>query len=96
MLKKWDRILENRETDDQVIFQKIVFEMSANGKVLPASHFPPGRHYFEDMCSLERQKVVIIHNNFIVGLQSKIQRFKEWNLWKPLLQENGNSTTIVS
>lgn len=85
LLKKWYQELKSVNVDDQMVFQRTAFEMSANGRVLPTNEFPSGRHYFQLMCEKERKHAVVIHNNFIVGKQQKISRFKEWNLWVPTL-----------
>ena len=66
---------------DQNVFQKVVFHHSIDFGVLPMKHFPCGRDYFELMSEESRKEVVLIHNNFIVGRDKKIQRFKEFSLW---------------
>jgi hypothetical protein len=44
--------------------------------------FPDGKAFFENQLP-HKQGVwpVIIHNNWIVGIDKKIQRFKDWGLW---------------
>ena len=66
---------------NQVTFQNAVYEASADGSVLPLKYFPTGRIYFELMPKDLRDKVYIVHNNFIVGKEKKIQRFKYFELW---------------
>ena len=66
---------------DQNVFQKVVFDRSIDFGVLPMKYFPCGRDYFELMSEESRKEVVLIHNNFIVGRDKKIQRFKEFSLW---------------
>ena len=88
LLKKWANEFSRNEkirtqTKNQPLFQKVVFELSADGKVLPMKHFPSGRRYFEVMTGKERADVNVIHNNFIIGKENKIQRFKAFDLWVP-------------
>ena len=71
---------------DQCIFNRVSYEISANGRCLPLEKFPYGKLYFEVMPSNVKEKVVIIHNNWIQGKSMKIQRFMDHNLWA----ENGS------
>ena len=48
--------------------------------VLPIELFPNGKVYFEDKLCNDIE-IYIIHNNWIAGLDNKINRFKENNLW---------------
>lgn len=45
---------------------------------LPKEKFPNGYNYFTKNISNEP---FIVHNNFIVGIENKINRFKQNNLW---------------
>lgn len=45
---------------------------------LNKEYFPSGEDYFDNML---RGNTCVIHNNFLVGIEKKIQRFKEHNLW---------------
>ena len=77
-----DNTRKNSKTN-QPLFQKAVYEISANGRILPMKYFPSGRRYFEIMKEKDRKNVFVIHNNFIVGKNNKINRFKEFDLWIP-------------
>ena len=86
LLKKWNtEVSTNGKLSSQVknqpLFQKVVFEISADGRVLPTKYFPSGRQYFEVMTDEERKDVNVIHNNFVAGKENKIERFKAFDLW---------------
>ena len=52
----------------------------SNMDVLSIELFPNGKNYFDrNIC--DKNKIYIIHNNWIVGLNNKIKRFKENGLW---------------
>ena len=70
----WDRNTE------QHILNDILREGSAalNVSRFDKQVFPSGVDYFEHGV---RQKACVVHNNFIIGIQSKIDRFKKTNLW---------------
>ena len=86
LLKKWNtEVTINGKLSSQVknqpLFQKVVFEISADGRVLPTKYFPSGRQYFEVMTDEERKDVNVIHNNFVAGKENKIERFIAFDLW---------------
>ena len=81
LLKNWDEINQIQNDFNQRSFQKAIFTSMANGKSLPLENFPSGIIYFEQMPSNMRNRVFIIHNNFIVGKVKKIHRFKHFELW---------------
>jgi hypothetical protein len=49
--------------------------------LLPSGLFPNGHDYFTRKVATSR--TVLVHNNFISGLESKIARFKAHGLWLP-------------
>lgn len=51
--------------------------------LLPQAAFPTGGLYFKNKTWVKETKGmhVIIHNNYIVGFEKKIKRFKEYDLW---------------
>lgn len=69
--------------------QKVINSVSSWGYknlikplVLPEKLFPNGRVYFLDQQPQTTQDTpVIVHNNFLLGLESKIHRFRENFLW---------------
>ena len=73
--------VESKPHLNQISFQKVVFELSANGKVLPMDKFSPGNLYFETLSNEDRNSVVMVHNNHIKGKAKKIQRFEYFQLW---------------
>ena len=83
LLNDWHSELDEEIRQDQIIFNKEAFEASTNGRVLPMTEFPCGILYFKEMSDEVREKVVIVHNNFISGIDKKVQRFKDFDLWMP-------------
>ena len=73
----------NPNMQDQNVFQKIVYQVMPDFRVLPMKYFPCGKAYFEIMSDPLRDVVVLVHNNFIFGKESKIKRFIEFDLWAP-------------
>ena len=91
LLKHWYEINTINDWPNQKSFQKSVYQSNANGRSLPMSLFPNGELFFEKMPLKYRSDVVIVHNNFLVGKEQKIQRFKHFNLW---YTKSGNNKRI--
>ncbi|KAF2582256.1 hypothetical protein F2Q68_00002506 [Brassica cretica] len=51
--------------------------------LLPQAAFPTGGLYFKNKTWVKdtKGKHVIIHNNYIVGFEKKIKRFRDYGLW---------------
>ena len=83
LMKKWERLLLDSSQLNQPIFNKLVHESSnAKHSGLSESLFSSGKVYFETMKSNEeRENVVVVHNNFVIGHDIKKKRFKDHNLW---------------
>ncbi|KAG6499936.1 UDP-D-xylose:L-fucose alpha-1,3-D-xylosyltransferase-like [Zingiber officinale] len=73
------------KTNDQPAFncalRKTAKEVDLD--LLPQTAFPSGGLYFRDANWVKRTQGLhaIVHNNYIVGFQNKIQRFKDYGLW---------------
>ena len=50
-----------------------VHKLNTNGRPLPMTKFPCGMLYFEEMPESVQNDVVIVHNNFVIGIPKKIQ-----------------------
>jgi hypothetical protein len=68
---------------DQPVFNRLLHESSVKYLELSSVHFPSGQVLWRDIAT-KIPRVVVVHNNFIVGKQAKISRFQESQLWKPL------------
>jgi hypothetical protein len=92
-LKDWNDQLRKKPQLNQPIFNKILHKSRLKHKALPLREFPSGKLYFQQK---RRDGVVIVHNNFIIGKDKKIDRFKDIGLWStnapsinaPHLREN--------
>ncbi|RZC67669.1 hypothetical protein C5167_011372 [Papaver somniferum] len=62
--------------------------------LLPQAAFPSGGLYFKNKTWVEdtKGKHAIIHNNYIVGFEKKIQCFRDFGLW--LVDEHSNESPL--
>jgi len=96
-LQAWDLELANNPQLNQPLFNRLIKQNLANVGRLDRQLFPSGDLYFgeEGVRSEEplwgssdfrifhrHTQVVWVHNNWIVGKEKKIQRFKNAGLWK--------------
>lgn len=71
---------------EQFCIQKFSKRLAASDllkiRLLKSNRFPDGKAFFEDQLPL-KQGVwpVIVHNNWILGVENKKHRFEDWNLW---------------
>ena len=79
-------IEKGQSTGDQASFNEIYGRRGSieglqdlNVGVLPMQYFPNGQAYFDNKIG-ESQKY-LVHNNYISGVDSKIQRFKNYGMW---------------
>jgi rhamnogalacturonan II specific xylosyltransferase len=90
LLEEWNRRLLTNPQLNQPIFNKIIKSITIKHKELPRQEFPSGDLYFGQN---KQQNVVIVHNNYIVGKDNKIQRFKEVGLWSDLRPQTVDTKT---
>ena len=48
--------------------------------ILPIDEFPCGLAWWNNY-NIDKRKSYMVHNNWITGLEKKVQRFKESGLW---------------
>jgi hypothetical protein len=77
LLENWKASLVTPDIN-QIKFNSLVKKSEIKHKPLPRSVFPDGRLYFARGI---RRNVVIVHNNYIIGHDNKVQRFKSVGLW---------------
>ena len=77
LLQKWKASLETPDIN-QVKFNSLVKKSAIRHKYLPRKEFPDGLMYFDRSM---RSNVVVVHNNYIVGHDNKVERFKSVRLW---------------
>ncbi|XP_042404181.1 UDP-D-xylose:L-fucose alpha-1,3-D-xylosyltransferase 1-like [Zingiber officinale] len=76
---------ENAKPHDQPAFncalRKTAKEMDLH--LLPQAAFPSGGLYFRNADWVKRTEGMhaIVHNNYMIGFQNKIKRFKDYGLW---------------
>ena len=67
----------------QPLFNEFLHQITlVRHQALPATEFPSGQRYFSDGYD-ERNAAVVVHNNYILGHDPKVFRFKEQKLWDP-------------
>jgi len=85
LVTRWGQELAKAVQPNQPVFNKIALRTAIaaglSHTALPRWAFPNGAHYFERFNATQRKAVVVVHNNFIHGLESKIQRFISAGLW---------------
>ncbi|CAJ2677832.1 UDP-D-xylose:L-fucose alpha-1,3-D-xylosyltransferase MGP4-like [Trifolium pratense] len=91
ILKKWLEELQNepwsrtKKSNDQPAFNWALMRNAkeADLYLLPQIAFPTGGLYFKNKTWVKetKGKHVIIHNNYIVGFEKKIKRFRDYGLW---------------
>ncbi|KAK1364274.1 Glycosyltransferase [Heracleum sosnowskyi] len=102
VMKKWIEELQDqpwskaKKANDQPGFnwalQKTAEQVDLY--LLPQAAFPTGGLYFKNRTWVKETKgmQVIIHNNYIVGFEKKIKRFKEYGLW--LVDDNASESPL--
>jgi hypothetical protein len=74
------------EYDEQYCINQISQRMMKEGKLkrflLKNNRFPDGKSFFQELLPQKTGVTpVVTHNNWIVGIENKIQRFKNWSMW---------------
>ena len=80
LLKKWNQVLTTRPQLNPPAFNRAIIEQGPNILQLPLSrtHFPSGDLFFDQQ---RVRHTVVVHNNFIIGFDNKVARFKRTGLW---------------
>jgi hypothetical protein len=73
--------VKSRLDIDQVAFNKVYKNSTIHLKPLDRNLFPSGNLYFGKFNDDKRKNVVIVHNNYVKGHDSKLERFKILELW---------------
>ena len=82
LMSAWENALQTPQLN-QPIFNRILHKRSyVSHQPLPNIEFPSGQMYFSKMNPSQRQRAVVVHNNYIQGTENKQVRFEQSNLWK--------------
>ena len=81
--RKWIYMLKVPQTN-QKIFSDLLKSENMSARHLDTHLFTPGNVYFDDAKNNPSSGHVVIHNNWIIGLKRKTQRFMEHQLWHPM------------
>ena len=84
LVSRWNQILQQYPQLDQPVFNHVVKELNTNIKHLGLNTrlFPNGKQFFELYNNDQKKDVVVVHNNYIIGKDKKIERFKREDLWR--------------
>lgn len=80
-IKTWTHVLQEHPQTNQLPFNRLIRNSTVIYAALDTHKFPSGLLYFEWFTKEQRLGVIIVHNNYIVGRDRKIERFKSHNLW---------------
>jgi hypothetical protein len=78
-----------RPMDDEDCMNQVVAEQAIDVNLLPRAIFPNGEDFFD--MHMRGPQTVLVHNNFIRGLDAKIARFKDHGFW--LVDSDDQETT---
>jgi len=85
-LSRWEEKLKTNPQLNQPVFNHLLqredqFSLLYTG--LDEILFPPGRTFFDGSTSKDDllSQTVVVHNNYIIGRDSKKKRFKDYGLW---------------
>jgi rhamnogalacturonan II specific xylosyltransferase len=81
LIKTWQNSLQHKQEIDQTAFNKVVRNATIDISILDNRIFPTGRQYFGKFTDKQRASAVVVHNNWIVGKQAKLNRFQKYKLW---------------
>jgi Nucleotide-diphospho-sugar transferase len=85
LLGEWPLSYTEKE-DDQIGWNRAIERKydSLSFRMRNATHnMPNGKQYFGREGALHRTNALVVHNNYIVGKDKKLQRFKSHGLWHP-------------
>lgn len=68
----------NELEDDQILINYVAAKYAESCRLLPLEQFPNGHLYYARGM---KNDAVIVHNNHMVGIDTKINKFKEEGLW---------------
>lgn len=71
----------NNHVDDQIIFNRFVYELNLKEKIqlLPLEKYPNGHIFYKT--PIDKQNVMMIHNNHMLGIHNKVESFKNNGNW---------------
>lgn len=87
MLTEWKKNQENTKQTNQKKFNKLLKISNIKTCHLRATQFVNGFDFFEtkSMMTFNASAIVMIHNNYIIGKENKKRRFRDRNLWSPIV-----------
>ncbi|XP_071789197.1 uncharacterized protein [Asterias amurensis] len=85
-VKEWIRFMANDKTmkPDQVVMNIMIRRKVIAGlklRVLDSNKFPNGKLFFDDEWRKDKKDFVVVHNNWIVGHDPKVERFQNCSMW---------------
>lgn len=80
LISSWEEELLSNTQVNQPVFNKLVVEQKTSLKYAGLSEFEfvPGRNFFQH----DKNRIVVLHNNFVTGQEMKQKRFEEYGVWR--------------
>ena len=79
-----DLMKQKPEFDDEAMINSTFWQVGMNITTLPYLHYPVGKFFFNkenEVRGVVADQSYIVHNNYIIGNNAKIERFKKVGLW---------------
>ncbi|XP_038044160.1 UDP-D-xylose:L-fucose alpha-1,3-D-xylosyltransferase 1-like [Patiria miniata] len=85
-VREWIRYMaeDKKLKPDQVVMNHLIRTKKVprlQVRVLNWDRFPNGKLFFNETWRRERSDFVVVHNNWIVGHDTKVERFRNLNMW---------------
>lgn len=78
--------LANIDESEQTIFINLIPQMGVTVRKMDKNIFPPGLRFFGEQMSFRSRMPpgahpAVVHNNYVIGHEKKVKRFKHFRLW---------------
>ena len=83
-LRAWERRLHGAKAGakNQPHYNEALRAVGLPLRLLPCDLFPNGYRYASEAWrAAQRRRPLLVHNNWIVGHDAKLQRFRSWRMW---------------
>ncbi|XP_022084717.1 UDP-D-xylose:L-fucose alpha-1,3-D-xylosyltransferase 1-like [Acanthaster planci] len=85
-VREWIRFMEADEKlrPDQVVMNLLIAEKKVPRlklQVLNSDRFPNGKLFFNETWRRDKRGIVVVHNNWIIGHDPKVERFRNNSMW---------------
>lgn len=82
IIQQWHDHLIKQPKINQRTFNNVMRSNKVRRASLNSKYFPSGQEFFDRYSDKKRRRVVVVHNNWIVGHDAKKMRFQNFSLWQ--------------